>query len=222
MGCYAIAVRELQVAGILCVAALLLSGCAADSGTLSVRAFAWAPWAERQGGLLAGPTLDRVERSAARLDAWEAGPVSVRVLASDLPGAYAWPDGSLFVTRRLVLMLDDDELTAVLAHEMGHLCADHCGARQKLAGSGYAVHALSGGDAVEEAADSAACALLSRGGIAPGRLARALEKVRDAPSTTPACRKALSRRIEAIEIWSGITSRDAERAASVSEWKAGP
>ena len=36
-------------------------------------------------------------------------------------GARAWPDGRIEVSRALIDRLDDEELAAVLAHELGHL-----------------------------------------------------------------------------------------------------
>ena len=39
-------------------------------------------------------------------------------------GAFAWPDGRIRVTRGLIDLLNDEELAAAVAHEIGHLLAD--------------------------------------------------------------------------------------------------
>ena len=38
--------------------------------------------------------------------------------------AYGWRGGNLFLTRGLVDVMDDDELAAAVAHELGHLLGD--------------------------------------------------------------------------------------------------
>ena len=70
-----------------------------------------------------GPDDDRAQRAFARL----AEVASVRginwklyVYEETYNAGYGVPDGSIFITRRLVECLDDDQLTAVLAHLMAH------------------------------------------------------------------------------------------------------
>ena len=68
---------------------------------------------------LEGARLERVERLGkpllpdAQID-WGLTPQTV-------VGAWAWPDGRVRVSRALVDLLDDSELQAALAHELGHL-----------------------------------------------------------------------------------------------------
>jgi peptidase M48-like protein len=62
----------------------------------------------------------RAQAALARLADAGAG-VTVRVLGESDPAAFAWRDGTVFVTRGLVALLSDDELAAALAHELGHL-----------------------------------------------------------------------------------------------------
>jgi Zn-dependent protease with chaperone function len=119
------------------------------------------------------------------------------VLASGRPCAYAWPDGTLFVTRGLLDLLDDDELAAALAHEMGHLSVGPATGYAALADEADAEPAAGTAD-VETTADAAGCDLLRASGLSLAALARALAKVRDAPQTPAACRPALSRRIRRL------------------------
>ncbi len=110
--------------------------------------------------------------------------VNVRafVLESGNVGAYAWPDGSIFLTSALVEMLEPQEITAVLAHELGHL-SDHQIFGNASSLLGKAQHLDD-----ESRADAFACDLLRRSGFAPHALASALQKVRAAAglSTTTA------------------------------------
>jgi len=122
----------------------------------------------------------------------------VRVLGSDGACAYAWPSGDLFVTRGLLRLLDDAELAAALAHELGHLGP----AAAVGDGPGRAVHAVALTDAdtchaesAEFRADDVGVDLLRARGIPAGALRRALAKVRDDPNTAADCRAALARRV---------------------------
>ncbi|WP_425532121.1 M48 family metalloprotease [Ancylobacter crimeensis] len=55
----------------------------------------------------------------------------VTVLNSPAVNAFALPNGSLYVTRGLVALADDRaELASVLAHEMGHVIANHAAIRE--------------------------------------------------------------------------------------------
>src|SRR5947209_7009762 len=134
----------LAVGCVIGSAAGCLVGCAAGPP-------AWSGWAAREGGLSDGPPPPAIVGACALL----ATPLShVRVLASNRPCAYAWPDGDIFVTRGLVSLLGEDELAAVLAHEMGHLL----GGGRRATASGDP-HALAGSGDVEEQADAGACDL---------------------------------------------------------------
>lgn len=47
-------------------------------------------------------------------------------MADDQPNAFALPGGPIYVTRSLFKLIEnDDQLAAVLAHEMGHIVAKH-------------------------------------------------------------------------------------------------
>jgi hypothetical protein len=103
------------VAALVCVCA----GCTAPAGSAVDR------WISAQGGTVEGPGTARLRAVTQPLvDRYTAGHGSLFVLDSDVPGAFAWPDGRIFVSSGLLSLLDDQELTAAVAHELGHLLAD--------------------------------------------------------------------------------------------------
>lgn len=172
----------------------------------------WTAWAARQGGVVpaadaerlrAVEALDRFRRPASGIER----PSSVQVLASGRACAYAWPDGTVFVTRGLLRLLTDDELTAAVAHELAHLSA---GPTAEEAGNMPA--ALRGTPALptdhESRADAIACDLLNEIGLTPAPLARALAKVRADPLTPRACGEPLDRRVRLLERRSAVQPRD--------------
>jgi predicted Zn-dependent protease len=120
---------------------------------------------------------------------------AIRLTVTDSPtvAAYAWPDGRIVLTRALIRLLDDDELAAALAHEVGHLLADgHL--RTAAALRGAPPHDAPGLD-VESRADAAGCGLLTASGCAPGAMSRMLEKVAAAPGASKSARASLKSRI---------------------------
>lgn len=102
--------------GAFCIA--LLGGCANSPNERQA-------WIEARGGLDTGNRQDRVDQAACRLVAGVCGTaVSLHVLHSDTVGAWCWPDGEIFLTGGLVNRLDDVEIAAAVAHELGHLVND--------------------------------------------------------------------------------------------------
>jgi Zn-dependent protease with chaperone function len=119
------------------------------------------------------------------------------------PNALALPDGTIVVTDELVrIAQDDEEIAAVLAHELGHLRNNHP-SRMALQSAGVAaVVAVLASDAVsitglaaalpvlllesgysrgfEEEADGFALDRLREIGISPSRFADALQRLEDA------------------------------------------
>ncbi|MCW5890727.1 MAG: M48 family metalloprotease [bacterium] len=94
------------------------------------------------------------------------------VVLSRRPGLGAWArrSGRIEVTPALVDLLDDDELAAAVAHELGHLVAGgHVDAAAALAGAGDA--------AGEERADAVGCRLLAASGRPTGALPRLLRRL---------------------------------------------
>lgn len=86
-------------------------------------------------------------------------------------GAWAWPGGPIHVSRDLVDLLDDDELAAVVAHELGHLRGGKqwSGPLASLDGDG--------GLETESRADQLGCRLLVARGIEPTATVRLLDKL---------------------------------------------
>ena len=92
-----------------------------------------------------------------------------RVTSRAEVGAWAWPDGRIEVAKALVDRLDDQELAAALAHELGHLIDGG-----QLPGP----EALDGGAGdLERRADRVGCAMLVRHGVPAAAMPRMLAKV---------------------------------------------
>jgi hypothetical protein len=115
--------------------------------------------------------------------------LGVSVLDSDDTGAFCWRSGAVFVTRGLVDILDDDELSAAVAHEVGHLLVE---GRTPIAAAldGCRFHAMD----AESAADFAGRELLRRSAVPDAALPRLLNKLAAQPATNSACRECLARR----------------------------
>lgn len=116
----------------------------------------------------------------------------------DPPNAFALPSGDIVVTDALIRAArDDGEITAVLAHELGHVALRH-GLRRLLQGLGVSltVAALTGDFSdlashasglleltysrdMEWEADAYAIRMLRANRLSPALLARALETLRD-------------------------------------------
>src|SRR5665213_2588851 len=75
------------------------------------------------------PVVSRIVASSDRPDI----PYRITILNSPAINAFALPGGYLYVTRGLLALANDSsEVAAVLAHEMGHISANHAAARQAL------------------------------------------------------------------------------------------
>ena len=151
-------------------------------------------WIAEHGGPVSGPLQVRADAALARLTPVLGTPSSVRVyvLGSESIGAFSWPDGNLFVHRRLVQALSDDELSAALAHELGHLLNDgHLPGVASLRGCS---HSLDN----EARADARGVEVLKTSGIDPAVMGTMLSKVRSLLPDAPECRRALGRRIDLL------------------------
>ncbi len=75
------------------------------------------------------PVVSRIVAASDRPDI----PYRITILNSPAINAFALPGGYLYVTRGLLALANDSsEVAAVLAHEMGHISANHAAARQAL------------------------------------------------------------------------------------------
>ncbi len=80
--------------------------------------------------------VDRLARVSPRPDI----PYRLTVLNTPAVNAFALPGGFLYVTRGLLALAnDEDEIAAVLSHEMGHVSARHAAKRESQASSGSVV-----------------------------------------------------------------------------------
>jgi Zn-dependent protease with chaperone function len=153
-------------------------------------------WVACNGGRSADVSLAaRVERVCACLR--PSRHVKTYVLASPQPAAYSWRNGDLFVTEGLLQLLDDDELAAALAHEIGHL------QRPVRTAEVVGLQGKEDGLRVEVDADRIGVRLLRRIGIAPATMAAMLDKVKEAAILDENYRNDLSVRIERLRRLSG-------------------
>jgi predicted Zn-dependent protease len=143
--------------------------------------------------------MPRVEAAARRLAPEGRGRIErVLVAAHDQVGAWSWPDGTAVLTRRLVEELTDDEITAVLAHEAGHLALDGTPEPVSLAGGSRST-------AAEEAADRAGAAILATRGLDAAAMPRMLRRVAQMAGRDSAAGRIALRRAAILETdaWSG-------------------
>jgi Zn-dependent protease with chaperone function len=152
-------------------------------------------WAAAQGGVLDGAGAARVARAVQPLlDRAGRSTMSVEVLACSEPGAYAWPCGRIFVTRGLLEILDDNELAAAVAHELGHLAAEQRTPPPAGVDGGGREAALE----AECAADAHAVALLRSEGRDPSAVRRMLAKLHADPRLPADRRPSLKTRIKRL------------------------
>jgi Zn-dependent protease with chaperone function len=101
----------------------------------------------------------------------------------------------VFVTRRLTEILDDGELAAAVAHELGHLMSEPKNTAATLAPTAGAANASADrGDDEERQADARGAALLERAGLPATAMTRMLETVADRGGLDPAERRAVAER----------------------------
>lgn len=147
-------------------------------------------WIANRGGLWEGADASRVTRIAARFAGSIAQPFLVRVLDSDQANGWAWPSGDIYLTRGLVRMLEDAEIAAVTAHELGHLLQEG-----HLRATAASLTGANGVNDCERAADRQGLSLLAEASVEPTALRSALSKVAHLAVQDPQSRRHLSDRI---------------------------
>jgi len=162
-------------------------GCQSEASRTTV----WEKWALREGGFASQSAHQRAQAALNALQ-YSSQNARVYVLESPSDAAYAWPDGSIFLTSALLEILEPQEIAAVIAHELGHL-SDRPTPSQASALFGKSQHLDD-----ESRADEFACDLLQRSGLAPRALASALRKVQLAPGISDQQRQALLERVNRI------------------------
>jgi hypothetical protein len=155
-----------------------------------------APVSDQTVALNASNTLDynRALFAFNRVNAIAKLPARIVVDPTDRPAAWSWADGTVCVSRGFVERTSDDELSAVVAHELGHLCM----ARDGTSTSTRFGFRGEGSVSVEHQADVVGVRLLKASGLSSDSLIRALLVVRNGPQTTPAVKDALDLRINLL------------------------
>lgn len=165
---------------------VLLCGCSAASQN----AVSLPPAAVSQS--LSDPASTRATQALARLTCKQSATACrcrVSVRNSPNPTACGWTDGRIAVTTGLLALLNDDELTAAIAHEMGHMAADgHLPGHFDLNG---ASRDLSG----EYLADEIGCQILTAAGLPRSAMASMLQKINAAPATPASQRPEIAQRL---------------------------
>lgn len=177
-----------------------IAGCSTPGGAGSAMVSAWAC---QQGGEIREPHFDRMLAACESvLNAVDQDGKAIRlhVIASDAATAYAWPSGDVYLSCGLVDLLSDDEIAAVVAHELGHLVGDgHLSSPATLDGSrGATGYALSGDE--EHRADLVGCKILACCRIRPDAMARMLRRVHDAQPAQSTIRAMMRQRLNALAV----------------------
>jgi hypothetical protein len=166
----------------LLVAGLLAAGCAS------------APLESAQTPRPHPTDQARVEQAISRLRPAFSGVANVRVIPDDAPNAFSWPNGAITISQGLVRLLTNDQLAAVIAHELGHITIARTSAP---ADKNFALKGTGPADE-ESRADAIAIDLLHHSNLNPDTLPQALCLVRDSPQTSPTIKTFLTRRINRL------------------------
>lgn len=160
-------------------------------------------WTKAHGGMAISQEQIRAARLCTALCCgWINQPIQVRILNTPQLAAWSWPDGHIYLASGLVRALDDTQLSAAIAHEMGHLINS---------GDVQCPFALTGGEhrmGIECAADLTGAAVLAAHGINPANLVTVLTLLRTRTDSSDLS-AALTHRIHRLrmEISSGRISR---------------
>ena len=166
--------------------ALLVTGCTTASPPRQA-------WVAARGGAVVGAAQSRVERAThPLLSFFGQDRVKVWVLHTEEVGAWGWPDGEIFLTKGLIDRLDDTEIAAAVAHELGHLLNDgHLRDVASLNGYGFPLNG-------ESRADMTGVGLLEAQQLPGDAMARMLTKVVHSDRCSASVRRALQCRINLL------------------------
>lgn len=162
-------------------------------------------YADAQNALLPvdDPYAERLDRLTSRYVAVNGVPLNFRVYKTAQINAFATADGSIRIFSGLMDLMNDDELMAIVGHEMGHIRNSDTlsamrkayltsAARNALGATGGVIGSLSGSQwgslaeklagsqfsqGQEYAADDFSFGFLQRNGYDPYAMASALEKI---------------------------------------------
>ncbi len=180
-------------AGYLGLSLILLTlstcgGCA-SSMTGNDSRLAETNWVQQQGGQIASHQQARATALCNALcHGWISHKVRVRIINSARLAAWSWPDADIYISRGLAMHLNNGELSAAIAHEMGHLI--NSGAVQCPYALGHAGEKLN----IESGADLTGARVLAAHGISPQNLLAVLNLLRRR-TTSASLKTALTQRI---------------------------
>lgn len=169
------------------------------------RSFDHSAWIQRRGGLVQDMELQsRLDDCLNRLSACLGVRLRLYVLDSPAVTAHAWSNGTIYLTRGIVAAMDDQQLAAVVAHEVGHLLDnDHL-----LAASQWSLQGQPPQLDTEARADWIGCQLLVAQGLPPDAMIRALERVHLCDGLTTRKYETIGRRIELLQSTFGAIPTD--------------
>lgn len=167
---------------------LTCGGCASSMTDNDLR-LAETNWVQQQGGQIASHQKARATALCTTLcRGWISHTVHVRIINSTRLAAWSWPDGDIYISRGLAMHLNNGELSAAIAHEMGHLI--NSGAVQCPFALGQVGEKLG----IESGADLTGARVLAAHGISPRNLLAVLNFLRRR-TTSASLKTALTRRI---------------------------
>jgi hypothetical protein len=162
----------------------LMAACLACAQGCAMNGQARLAWERDRGGLATAPCDGRPARALARVAPERCSlRLTIGVLQNEAPEAHSFKDGAIYVSTGLLAQLTDDELAAVVAHELGHLMIDGLLATEPAALAGHA--ATLAAEDEELHADLLARQVLDCRGIPPAALTIALAKVADVSKDQP-------------------------------------
>jgi len=177
--------------------ATLGMGCAADQNS-SAPGGPTASWVADRGGPSTETYQSRAQRAASALICHCQGrPVVVMVLATDNPAAFSWRDGHVYLTSGLMDRMNDADLAAVVAHELGHLIDN--GIVRPPYSLGGAGEGVTGDGDIEVRADALGVKMLEACGMKPQAMLEMLVKFKDFGSLSPATEATVGKRIAVLK-----------------------